>query len=70
MSAFYGKTYDGKKIAGSSDMSLYLLEKGQIATVPGEAFGAENYVRISFATSDENLVKAMDRMEAALKELV
>lgn len=69
MSAFYGKTYDGKKIAGSADLSLYLLEKGQIATVPGDAFGADNYIRISFATSDENLVKAMDRMEAALKAL-
>jgi aspartate aminotransferase len=69
MSAFYGKSYDGKMIAGSADMSLYLLEKGQIATVPGDAFGADDYIRISFATSDENLVKAMDRMEAALKSL-
>jgi aspartate aminotransferase len=70
MSAFYGKTVDSKKIANSADMSLYLLEKGQIATVPGDAFGADNYIRISFATSDENLVKAMDRMEAALKAIV
>jgi aspartate aminotransferase len=69
ISSFYGKTFEGKKIAGSADMSLFLLEKGQIATVPGDAFGAENYIRISFATSDENLVKAMDRMEAALKSL-
>ncbi|MCB8999548.1 MAG: pyridoxal phosphate-dependent aminotransferase [Bacteroidales bacterium] len=69
MSTFYGKSYNGTKIKGSMDLCLYLLEKGQIATVPGEAFGAENYIRISFATSDENLKKAMDRMEAALKEL-
>lgn len=69
MSAFYGKTFNGNKIKGSSDMALYLLEKGQIATVPGDAFGADNYIRISFATSDENLVKAMDRMEAALSGL-
>ncbi len=69
MSSFYGKTFDGKKISGSSDMALYLLEKGQIATVPGDAFGSDDYIRISFATSDENLVKAMDRMEAALKAI-
>ena len=69
MSAFYGKSNEGKKITGSADMSLYLLEKGQIATVPGDAFGDDNCIRISFATSDENLVKAMDRMEAALKAI-
>ena len=70
MSAFYGKTSNGKTISGSADMSLYLLEKGQIATVPGDAFGDDNCIRISFATSDENLVKAMDRMEAALKAII
>lgn len=69
MSHFYGKSFNGKTITGSADMSLYLLEKGQIATVPGDAFGSDNYIRISFATSDENLVKAMDRMEAALAAL-
>jgi aspartate aminotransferase len=51
------------------DLCVYLLGKGQIATVPGDAFGADENIRISFATSDENLVKAMDRMEAALKAL-
>jgi aspartate aminotransferase len=69
MSSFYGKSCEGKKINGSADMSLYLLEKGQIATVSGDAFGAENYIRISFATSDDKLVKAMDRMETALKAI-
>jgi aspartate aminotransferase len=69
MSAFYGKSYDGTTIRGSMDMCLYLLGTGYIAAVPGEAFGAENCIRISFANSDENLVKAMDRLESALAKL-
>jgi len=69
MSAFYGKSVDGTKISGSMELCLYLLEKGHIATVPGEAFGAPNNIRISYANSDENLIIAMDRLEAALGRL-
>ncbi len=69
MSAFYGKQAGDEKIETSMDLCLYLLEKGQIATVPGEAFGAPDNIRISFATSDANLEKAMDRLENALKAL-
>ena len=69
MSAYYGKSYDDNIIRNSSDLCMYLLEKGHIATVPGSAFGEDKCIRISFATSDENLVKAMDRLEKALKEL-
>jgi aspartate aminotransferase len=69
MSAFYGKSYNGVKIENSMDLCLYLLAEGKIATVPGDAFGADNNIRISYANSDENLVKAMDRLELALKAL-
>lgn len=69
MSAFYGKSAGENKIENSMDLCLYLLEKGHIATVPGEAFGAPNNVRISYANSDENLNRAMDRLEKALGEL-
>lgn len=69
MSAFYGKSLGDTKINTSMDLCLYLLEKGHIATVPGEAFGAPNNIRISYANSDENLMKAMDRLENALGEL-
>jgi aspartate aminotransferase len=68
-SAFYGKSFGDNKIETSMDLCLYLLEEGHIATVPGEAFGAPNNVRISYANSDENLTKAMDRLEKALGEL-
>jgi aspartate aminotransferase len=57
------------KIATPTDMALaeYLLESFDVAIVPGSAFGAEGYFRISFATSMENLSNALDRIESALK---
>jgi aspartate aminotransferase len=56
------------KINAATDMALaeYLLEKFDVAVVPGSAFGAEGYFRISFATSMENLQTALDRIEKAL----
>jgi aspartate aminotransferase len=69
MKHFYGKSYGGTKINGSMDLCLYLLGTGHIATVPGEAFGDENGIRISYANSDANLEKAMDRFEKALAQL-
>lgn len=68
-SAYFGRSYQGKKIENSMDLCLYLLEKGHIATVPGAAFGAEGCVRISYANSDENLEKAMQRLKDALVAL-
>ncbi|KPK83423.1 MAG: aspartate aminotransferase [Bacteroides sp. SM23_62_1] len=69
LSAYYGKSVGNKVIKGSSDLCMYLLEKGHIATVPGSAFGEDKCIRISFANSDENLTRAMDRLEKALSEL-
>ncbi len=69
MSAYFGKSNGEHTINGSMDLCLYLLEIGRIATVPGAAFGTPNNVRISYATSDDNLVKAMDRLEKALGDL-
>ena len=56
------------KITAATDMALseYLLEQVGVAVVPGSAFGAEGYFRISFATSMDNLTKALDRIEQAL----
>jgi aspartate aminotransferase len=55
-------------IAAPTDLALseYLLEKADVAIVPGSAFGAEGYMRLSFATSDANLEKALARIKAAL----
>jgi len=68
-SAYIGKSVDGRKIDNDMDLCIYLLEVGHIATVPGSAFGSDGCVRISYANSDENLEKAMQRLKDALAAL-
>lgn len=68
-SSYFGKSFNGRKIENSMDLCLYLLEERHIATVPGSAFGAEGCIRISYANSDENLEKAMQRLKDALAAL-
>ncbi|MDF3048118.1 MAG: aatA [Candidatus Midichloriaceae bacterium] len=63
------KTPKGMEIKNCTDFSSYLLEEALIAVVPGIAFGAENYFRISYATSDENLQKACERLVKACANL-
>lgn len=70
VSAYLGKTTpDGKKIATSGDLAMYLLEAGHVATVDGGAFGMEGYIRLSYATSDDNLREALRRIREALLNL-
>jgi aspartate aminotransferase len=69
LSAYVGKSINGRKIETDMDLCIYLLEEGHIATVPGSAFGADGCVRISYANSDENLEKAMQRLKDALAAL-
>ncbi len=70
VSAYIGKTTpDGKKIGKSADLAMYLLESGHVATVDGGAFGMEGYIRLSYATSDDNLREALRRMKEALTAL-
>lgn len=66
---FVGKAHKGKGISGSIDFTEFLLEEAKVAVVPGIAFGKENYLRISYATSMENIEKGMDRIEEAVKLL-
>jgi aspartate aminotransferase len=68
-SLFGKKTPQGKIIEGSLQMQEYLLDAGKVALVAGAPFGADEHLRISFAASQENLEKAMDRIEKALGEL-
>ena len=60
---------DGRKIDTDSDLAMYLLECGHVATVAGSAFAAPGYIRMSYATSDENLVEAFARIKTALAAL-
>ena len=68
-SSFYGKKDGDKVIANSTDLALYLLEKGHVATVGGDAFGDPDCFRMSYATSDENIIEAMRRIKDALASL-
>lgn len=68
--AFFGKkTPEGNVIENSSDLAMYLLTVGHVATVAGSAFGAEGYIRLSYATSQEKLRTAVKRISDALKQL-
>ena len=70
ISSFFGKKDpDGNVIKDSSDLALYLLNVGHIATVGGDSFGNNNYIRLSYAASDENLKEALRRMKEALGKL-
>ncbi len=70
VSAYIGTTTpEGNKIASSADLAMYLLEKGHVATVDGGAFGMEGYIRLSYATSDDNIREAMRRIAATLATL-
>ena len=66
ISYFFGKTLKGKKINNASDFAIYLLENAHVATVTGDAFGAPNNIRISYAASKENIIKAIERIKTAV----
>jgi aspartate aminotransferase len=69
VSGFYGKRYNGKDINSSMTFTEFLLDEAKVAVVPGDSFGSDDHVRISFATSMENIVKGMDRIEEAVGKL-
>lgn len=59
----------GGKIKNSSELAMYLLDEAKVALVPGDAFGDDSFVRISYATSLEDIKKAVERIRAALTKL-
>lgn len=69
ISSFFGKQHNGHTINNDDDMSMYLLHEAHVATVCGSAFGDNNCIRLSFATSMTNLMGAMERISAALAKL-
>lgn len=70
VSSYFGKRYGDTVINNDSDLAMYLLEEGHVATVAGSAFCTPGYIRLSYATSDDNIREAMRRIEAALAKLV
>ena len=68
-SSFYGKSDGETTINNSTDFAMYLLEKGHVATVGGDAFGDPECFRMSYATSDENIIEAMKRIKEVVAKL-
>ena len=66
---YFGKSFNGKKIEDAGELAMYLLEEGHVACVGGAAFGSPKCIRLSYATSDENIVEAVKRVKAALAKL-
>ncbi len=69
ISSFFGKKHGDKTIRNANDLAMYLLDEAHVATVDGEAFCAPGYIRLSYATSDENIKEAMRRIKDALAKL-
>lgn len=69
VTSFIGKTDGTTEIKSSGDLALYLLDKAHVATVDGAAFCLDGYIRLSYATSDDNLREAMRRIAEALAKL-
>ncbi|MCM8831558.1 MAG: pyridoxal phosphate-dependent aminotransferase [Candidatus Omnitrophica bacterium] len=70
ISKFFGKKTKNKVLKNSIDMAEYLLEEGKVAVVPGIAFGNDNYIRISFATSQDKLKKGIENIKFALNKIL
>ena len=69
VSKLYGRSAGGKTIKNSADLAAYLLETAKVALVSGDSFGADAYIRLSYATSMEIIKKGMDRIEEAVNVL-
>jgi aspartate aminotransferase len=69
VSSYYGKTDGTITISNSDDFCMYMLEKAHVSLVPGEAFGDEKCVRISYAAAEKDLIEALRRMKEALNKL-
>ena len=69
ISSFFGKSVDGRVINNATDLSMYILDEAMVALVTGVAFGDPNCIRISYATSEEVLTEAIQRIKKALDKL-
>ncbi|MBT3635059.1 MAG: pyridoxal phosphate-dependent aminotransferase [Candidatus Marinimicrobia bacterium] len=69
ISAYFGKSFENNKITTPDDMSMFILDKTSVVSVPGESFGSQKNIRFSYAASNDDLKKAMDRLENTLRLL-
>jgi len=69
VSKLIGRSFNGEKIKNSLDLTDFLLREAKVAVVPGVAFGADNYIRLSYATSMDNIIKGIERLKKAVSKL-
>lgn len=69
VSSYFGKSDGERTVKNSDDFCMYMLQKAHVSLVPGEAFGDEKCVRLSYAASEKDLVEALKRMKSALTNL-
>jgi aspartate aminotransferase len=69
VSRLYGQSFKGKKITGSTELIDYLLDEANVATVPGAAFGSDDHIRLSYATSLKNIEEGVKRIKNAVENL-
>ena len=69
VSSLFSKSHNGRQINNAGDLCMYLLETAHVATVSGGAFGADEYIRLSYAASQDDLQKALNRMKSAIEQL-
>ncbi len=69
VTSFFGKSYNGRTIKDADELSLYLLEEGNVATVGGDSFGDTKSIRLSYAAAEDVLVEAIKRIKEALGKL-
>ena len=69
VSYYFGKSHNGTTIKNATDLCFYLLDDARVSLVPGAAFGNDNYIRFSYAASEEQLIKALQRLKESLARL-
>ena len=70
VSALFGHSFNGQVVNNANDLCMYFLNESHVAMVPGEAFGAPNYIRLSYATSESNLKEAARRIKVGVEKLL
>jgi aspartate aminotransferase len=69
VSSLFGRSYGGQALSNSSDFAAYLLDRANVAVIPGVDFGHDNHIRLSYATSLENIEEGLKRINSAVKGL-
>jgi len=70
VSALFGHSFNGHQVNDANDLCMYFLNECHVAMVPGEAFGAPGYVRLSYATSEDKLIEAVRRIRVGVEKLL